>query len=182
MGNYAKFKTWQRSTVDRPVPRTIPWGCVITVSSTKCCWPMKRPLWGGIIRLVYLGFSLTTPLTTEPVVQLTSECAAVLLKAHCPAHSRASPALPVMTDLASLGRRVWSFSQVMSGAGSPSILHWNRARPPCCTTWDSGCCRNRERAAERSKRHSLRQNKLPVEKWDDHVYQGDQQLEGEFSS
>ena len=43
------------------------------------------------------------------------------------------------TYLGSSGTVTWSFSQVMMGAGSPSVWHSKRAVPFSSTVWDSGC-------------------------------------------
>lgn len=48
--------------------------------------------------------------------------------------------------LGSEGTAMWSFSQVISGGGSPSIRHSKRAVPFSSTAWDSGCWKNWDKA------------------------------------
>lgn len=56
-----------------------------------------------------------------------------------------------ITHRGSSGTVTWSFSQVMMGAGSPSVWHSKRAVPFSSTVWDSGC---REKSASAGDKHS----------------------------
>lgn len=55
------------------------------------------------------------------------------------------------THRGSSGMVTWSFSQVMMGAGSPSVWHSKRAVPFSSTVWDLGC---REKSASAGDEHS----------------------------
>lgn len=55
------------------------------------------------------------------------------------------------THRGSSGTVTWSFSQVMMGAGSPSVWHSKRAVPFSSTVWDLGC---REKSASAGDEHS----------------------------
>lgn len=54
-----------------------------------------------------------------------------------------------MPHLASCGTAALSFSQVMTGVGTPSIWHSKRAAPPTFTLWAAGCWWNFDRPADK---------------------------------
>lgn len=51
--------------------------------------------------------------------------------------------------LASCGTAALSFSQVMTGVGTPSTWHSKRAAPPTFTLWGDGCWWNFDRPADK---------------------------------
>jgi len=65
------------------------------------------------------------------------------------------PGKQLGNHLGSAGTASWSFSHVMTGDGSPSIRHSNRAMPFSSTVCDSGCWKKRDNAGERRREGKL---------------------------
>lgn len=73
----------------------------------------------------------------------------------CFAFFQANPGKKSGDHLGSAGTASWSFSHVMTGEGSPSIRHSNRAMPFSSTVCDSGCWKKRDKAGERRREGKL---------------------------